>query len=48
LLVQINAKECVVPIDENDKDFELKKMKKILQKYDIVTTERKKSIPLLR
>ncbi|KFH66052.1 DNA mismatch repair protein MSH2 [Podila verticillata NRRL 6337] len=43
LVIQLGVKECLVIADEGQKDYELTKLKAILQRCDIVITERKKS-----
>lgn len=43
LVIQLGVKECLVMTDEGHKDYELIKLKAILQRCDIVITERKKS-----
>lgn len=43
LVIQLGVKECLVMADEGHKDYELTKLKSILQRCDIVITERKKS-----
>ncbi|CAB4489452.1 uncharacterized protein OCT59_011139 [Rhizophagus irregularis] len=43
LLAQLGVKECVIPADESRKDYDLSKLRDIIEKFDIVITERKKS-----
>ncbi|KAF9432494.1 MutS-like protein, partial [Entomortierella beljakovae] len=43
LVIQLGVKECLIMADEGQKDYELTKLKTILQLCDIVVTERKKS-----
>ncbi|RIA91734.1 muts domain V-domain-containing protein, partial [Glomus cerebriforme] len=43
LLVQLGVKECVIPADELRKDYELSKLRDVIERFDIVVTERKKS-----
>ncbi|KAF8966003.1 MutS-like protein, partial [Entomortierella lignicola] len=43
LVIQLGVKECLVQADEGQKDYELSKLRTILQRCDIVITERKKS-----
>lgn len=43
LVIQLGVKECLVMADEGHKDYELTKLNAILQRCDIVITERKKS-----
>ncbi|KAG0000086.1 MutS-like protein [Entomortierella chlamydospora] len=43
LVIQLGVKECLIQADEGQKDYELTKLRTILQHCDIVITERKKS-----
>ncbi|KAG0366080.1 MutS-like protein [Gamsiella multidivaricata] len=43
LVIQLGVKECLIQADEGQKDYELSKLRTILQHCDIVITERKKS-----
>lgn len=42
LTIQLSVKECLVPIDESKKDYELNKMKGMLDRCGVVLTECKK------
>lgn len=43
LVIQLGVKECLIFADEGQKDYELSKLRSVLQHCDIVITERKKS-----
>ncbi|KAF9288863.1 MutS-like protein [Mortierella alpina] len=43
LVIQLGVKECLIQADEGQKDYELSKLRTILQHCGIVITERKKS-----
>ncbi|KAG0330295.1 MutS-like protein [Dissophora globulifera] len=43
LVIQLGVKECLLQADEGNKDYELTKLRTILQHCDIVITERKKA-----
>ncbi|ORZ21889.1 DNA mismatch repair protein MSH2 [Lobosporangium transversale] len=43
LVIQLGVKECLIQADEGQKDYELAKLRAILQHCDVVITERKKS-----
>ncbi|KAL1923743.1 uncharacterized protein VTP21DRAFT_8723 [Calcarisporiella thermophila] len=42
LVIQLGVKECIIPLDESHKDYELTKLKGVLERCGIVITERKK------
>lgn len=42
LLIQLGVKECIIPIDEAHKDYELIKIKGVLSRCNVVATERKR------
>ncbi|RIB23812.1 putative DNA mismatch repair protein MSH2 [Gigaspora rosea] len=43
LLIQLGVKECIIQSDEAHKDYELTKLREVIEKCDIVITELKKS-----
>ncbi|KAG2175155.1 hypothetical protein INT44_007643 [Umbelopsis vinacea] len=43
LLIQLGVKECIIPLDEAHKDYELIKLKGVLSRCNVVATERKRS-----
>ncbi|KAF9193247.1 MutS-like protein [Haplosporangium sp. Z 11] len=43
LVIQLGVKECLIQADEGQKDYDLTKLRSILQHCDIVITERKRS-----
>lgn len=42
LLIQLGVKECIIPLDEAHKDYELIKLKGVLSRCNVVATERKR------
>jgi DNA mismatch repair protein MSH2 len=42
LLIQLGVKECIIPLDEAHKDYELIKLKGVLTRCNVVATERKR------
>ena len=43
LVIQLGVKECIVPVDEAQRDYELLKLRSVLEKCGVVMTERRKS-----
>ncbi|CAO3669338.1 unnamed protein product [Umbelopsis vinacea] len=43
LLIQLGVKECIIPLDEAHKDYELIKLKGVLTRCNVVATERKRA-----
>ncbi|KAI8374267.1 muts domain V-domain-containing protein [Radiomyces spectabilis] len=43
LIIQLGVKECLLPADETEKDYELIKIRNILQRCGVVMTSRKKN-----
>ncbi|KAG0221543.1 MutS-like protein [Mortierella sp. GBA43] len=43
LVIQLGVKECLIQVDEGQRDYELTKVRTILQHCDIVITERKRA-----
>jgi len=42
-VIQLGVKECIMPADEAQKDYELLKLKSVLEKCGVVMTERRRS-----
>ncbi|KAF9583835.1 MutS-like protein, partial [Lunasporangiospora selenospora] len=43
LVIQLGVKECLITADEGQRDYEINKLKSVLQQCDIVITERKRA-----
>jgi DNA mismatch repair protein MSH2 len=41
-MIQLGVKEVLLPVDEKGTDYDLKKLRTIVERCNIVTTDRKK------